>query len=84
MQKLWQKRPRLELNTRDYKLLRRRVLERDGWRCQNCGSSNELHVHHLAKRSELGDDALDNLITLCAACHQAQHNFPTSARNLPA
>ena len=38
----------------------------------------------LAKRSALGDDALDNLITLCAACHQTQHNFPTSARNLPA
>ena len=34
------------------------------WRCRNFGSSKDLHVHHLAKRSKLGDDALYNLITL--------------------
>src|SRR6266853_6378477 len=53
--------------------LRRRVLERDGWRCQICGSSADLQVHHQQFRSKLGDDALDNLISLCARCHRQQH-----------
>jgi 5-methylcytosine-specific restriction endonuclease McrA len=75
MQRLRQKHPRLKLSLEDYNLLRKRVLERDGWRCQNCGSSKDLHVHHLAKRSKLGDDALNNLITLCVICHQRQHHF---------
>jgi 5-methylcytosine-specific restriction endonuclease McrA len=31
-------------------------------------------VHHLVYRSQLGADASDNLITLCATCHHRQHN----------
>ena len=80
LQQLRQKRPRLKLRIDEYKLLHRRVLERDGWRCQSCGSSKDLHVHHLRKRSKLGNDALDNLIVLCACCHRSQHQFPASAR----
>ena len=80
MEQLRQKRPRLKLSAEDYNLLRQRVLERDGWRCQNCGSSENLHAHHLAKRSQLGDDALDNLITLCANCHH-NHHFPIIGGN---
>jgi 5-methylcytosine-specific restriction endonuclease McrA len=74
MDELWQKRPRLKLSVVEYKLLRHSVLERDGWRCQNCGLPNKLHVHHLVKRSKLGSDILDNLITLCAFCHYAEHS----------
>jgi hypothetical protein len=44
----------------------KRVLERDGWRCQKCGSLEGLQVHHKIKRSDQGDDALANLLTLCA------------------
>jgi 5-methylcytosine-specific restriction endonuclease McrA len=82
MQQLRQKRTRLKLSVEDYKLLRHRVLERDGCRCQHCGSSKDLQIHHLAKRSKLGDDTLDNLITLCVTCHQMQHHFPTTASNV--
>jgi len=82
MHQLRQKRPRQRLSAEKYNLLRHRVLERDGWRCQNCGSSNDLHVHHLEKRSKLGDDTVDNLITLCAICHHTQHQFPNSACNV--
>jgi len=81
-QKLRQKHPRLKLSADDYNLLRHRVLDRDGWRCQHCSSSKDLHVHHLEKRSNLGDDDMDNLITLCANCHRKQHNFVTVRRNI--
>ena len=73
MMKLRQRRPRVKLGLGEYDSLRTRVLERDGWRCQNCGSSTDLQIHHLTKRSKLGDDAFDNLITLCVSCHGQEH-----------
>ena len=51
----------------------KRVLERDEWRCQKCGSLENLQVHHKIKRSQLGNDSLDNLVTLCAYCHMGEH-----------
>jgi 5-methylcytosine-specific restriction endonuclease McrA len=69
-----QKRPRTRASPRDYAILRRLVLKRDGWRCQQCGSLRNLDVHHVRRRSALGDDAEANLITLCRDCHQ-MHKF---------
>jgi len=46
---------------------------RDGWRCQKCSSLENLQVHHRTRRSQQGDDALENLVTLCAYCHMAEH-----------
>jgi len=56
-------------------MLRRAVLKRDGWRCQQCGTLRNLDVHHMRWRSALGDDAEANLITLCRNCHQLLHRF---------
>ena len=67
------RRPRLRLDPESYNRLRQLVLERDGWRCQHCGQSTELEVHHIRSRSRLGDDNERNLITLCASCHQVVH-----------
>jgi 5-methylcytosine-specific restriction endonuclease McrA len=73
MNKVRQKRPRLRLDPVAYRELRQQVLERDGWRCQFCGSVAALEVHHLQPRSHLGDDAQENLIALCAGCHRSAH-----------
>jgi 5-methylcytosine-specific restriction endonuclease McrA len=64
---------RIELGRQIYRRLMKRVLERDGWRCLKCGSLENLQVHHRVKRSQLGNDTLDNLVTLCAYCHMAEH-----------
>ena len=64
---------RIKLGKQIYRRLMKRVLGRDGWRCQKCGSLENLQVHHQIKRSKLGDDSLDNLVTLCAHCHMAEH-----------
>ena len=53
--------------------LHRLVLERDGWRCQLCGSMQHLQVHHLKFRSQAGSDEEQNLITLCAECPERTH-----------
>jgi 5-methylcytosine-specific restriction endonuclease McrA len=67
------KRSRLRLNPEEYEQLRGHVLRRDSWRCQSCGSMSNLEIHHKEFRSHSGDDAEQNLITLCNACHAAAH-----------
>jgi 5-methylcytosine-specific restriction endonuclease McrA len=74
MSRLRQREPRLKLDLEQYRLLRQSVLQRDGWRCQLCGSLRDLQVHHRKFRSRLGDDSAQNLITLCVDCHQAKHD----------
>ena len=73
MTQLREKRPRLRLDPEAYHKLCLQVLERDGWRCQNCGRCRELEVHHIQSRSRLGNDREENLITLCAGCHRRLH-----------
>jgi 5-methylcytosine-specific restriction protein A len=73
MERLRQKRPRFVLKAQEYDELKKRVLERDGWKCQCCGSPKDLQVHHLVRRSKQGSDELNNLMTLCASCHRQQH-----------
>jgi 5-methylcytosine-specific restriction endonuclease McrA len=64
---------RLRLPPQRYEELRQQVLRRDGWRCQSCGALSHLEVHHRELRSQSGDDAEQNLITLCTACHAIVH-----------
>jgi hypothetical protein len=65
---------------------RRRVYKlvdaRDGRACRLCGRKgnpngtsmlDKLHHHHILPRSQGGKDTTDNLITLCAACHDGEH-----------
>ncbi len=47
------KNPRLRLDSTNYRELYRQVLERDGWRCQVCGTMQNLQVNHLKFRSQV-------------------------------
>jgi len=64
---------RVKLGKQVFGRLMKRVLERDGWRRQKCGSLKDLQVHRKIRRSQQGHDALGNLVTLCAYCHMAEH-----------
>ena len=68
------KRQRIELEPEAYQELCRQVLQRDGWRCQGCGSRTKLQVNHIQLRSQSGNDTDDNLITLCSLCHRQIHS----------
>ncbi len=65
--------PRLKLDSKSYVELHRQVLERDNWRCQACGSMRNLEVHLIQFRSQSGSDLEQNLVTLCASCHDQAH-----------
>ena len=73
MNTFFPKRTRVKLDPEAYAQLCRQVLERDSWKCQNCGRASQLQVHHLRFRSALGDDDIENLITLCFFCHEEIH-----------
>ena len=64
---------RIKLGKQVYQRLMKRVLERDGWRCRKCGAVENLQVHHKIRRSQQGNDSIENLVTLCARCHMAEH-----------
>lgn len=49
--------------------IRLAVLARDNYCCTQCGSKDNLHVHHNQARREGGTHQMDNLQTLCAQCH---------------
>ena len=57
---------------------RREVLDRDGWRCKQCGRAGRLDVHHVRALEHGGDRYTpENLAALCRACHlKAHHKIP--------
>ena len=57
------------LNSRRWERIRRRVLDRDGWRCAACGDyGNEVdHIVPLERAGAAYDET--NLQALCRRCH---------------
>lgn len=65
----------VEYQQSDYegKNFRAKVLWRDKYICQKCGSKDNLNAHHITPRSKGGTDTVGNGITLCENCHTALH-----------
>ena len=60
------------IGARRWAAVRRRVFERDGYRCCECGLPGRLECDHVTPlQREPGQDPLDpnGLQTLCRACH---------------
>jgi len=53
--------------------VRSEILKRDGYKCQKCGSTKNLQVHHIVRVVDGGESDPDNLITLCEKCHRKEH-----------
>jgi len=55
--------------------LRREVLARDKYRCRapGCGRTRFLEVHHIKPRRQGGSNRVENLVTMCGACHRLWH-----------
>ena len=53
------------------KQLRKEVLKRDDYTCQNCGAKADvLDIHHIIPIKYSGTDNINNLIALCKSCHK--------------
>jgi ferredoxin-like protein FixX len=76
---------------RRWEEIRAEVLAADSNRCTECGSTENLHVHHRQQVAHGGFSIHENLVTLCEACHlklsrpgAGRHCFhPTNGRDLP-
>ena len=58
------------------------VMQRDKFACQFCGVTDQtLHVHHIKyfPNRDPWDYPKINLVTLCDACHEAEHNIREGA-----
>ena len=67
-------------NSRQWEAVRRVVLDRDGWRCQRCGSyGHEVdHVVPVEQGGAMYDPA--NCQVLCRGCHIAKTILEAEAR----
>lgn len=51
---------------------RRRVYERDGWKCVECSTETDLTIDHKLPVVRGGTNEISNLQTLCRACNAAK------------
>ncbi len=61
------------LRSQEWAVRRAEVLARDKSRCQDCGSREGLHVHHLTY-ADAGKEPHWQLLTVCGQCHLRRHN----------
>ena len=66
------------IDWRTWALLRRAVLNRDGYRCAKCGLASRLEVDHVVPLAHGGTSDLVNLQALCRTCHIAKTRTQTT------
>lgn len=71
---------KLDTNSKEWRDLRQKVLDRDNYKCQYCGfrARNYQIVHHLSGVPD--DHRMENLTTTCAACNCIVHCGFASAK----
>ena len=57
------------LHAKRWAAVRRRVFERDGWRCTSCGGAGRLECDHVDLDWRGDPYDMGNLQTLCRTCH---------------
>jgi hypothetical protein len=56
------------------------ILKRDDYKCRDCGSEDDLHVHHCYYHGDPWSVPNQFLITLCDPCHLQRQEFEDSLR----
>jgi hypothetical protein len=62
------------LKSRKWQSIKAAVLQRDQYKCQVCGSTSNLEVHHVTYQGLGGNEELSDLATLCRFHHQSLHD----------
>lgn len=55
-----------------WKRKRRKAIKFYGSKCQQCGASGKLYVHH-KNYKHLGNEQMEDLEVLCLFCHEDRH-----------
>lgn len=61
----------------EYRKFRSEIIERDGGKCQLCGATENLEVHHIKSFAEFPELRLEpsNAVTWCKRCHRRYHGL---------
>src|SRR5579871_2988621 len=65
-------RHRAYLRSPEWRATRKQALASAGGKCQDCGATHDLHVHHLTYVRH-GQELPRDLRVLCARCHRRRH-----------
>lgn len=57
----------------EWRIVRNRILNTRGYKCERCNSRKNLQIHHLTYE-RLGKEEDNDLIILCQACHELVHS----------
>lgn len=69
-------------STTHWKQLRAKAKRQLDYRCQHCGSENNLELDHIVNAARGGQDTLDNCQWLCRQCHNRKtQQEATRAKN---
>lgn len=60
------------IKSSDWKKQSKRRMAIDDFKCQRCGTAKNLVVHHITY-DRLGNEKMEDLITLCRKCHEEIH-----------
>ena len=69
----WWRNYKLYLQSTQWDLKRKQVLQRDNYICQNCEVIKATEIHHLHYRNVMNEN-LEDLISLCIPCHCLYHD----------
>ena len=56
----------------NWRLLKNKIKEERGERCEKCRSEMELHLHHKTYKN-IGNEKPEDLVILCEYCHKKEH-----------
>lgn len=62
------------LKSKEWKQKRLQVLKRDGHKCTNCNTFQNLTVHHDSGYKQIPHEPISCLRTLCKKCHTQLHS----------
>ena len=76
LSKFFQNQNKYFLQSKEWRVLRKKALLHYGYKCQRCGSKKKICVDHIKPRKFYPDLALDfnNLQILCAWCNKVKGN----------
>ena len=63
-------------------LSRKNVLRRDRFKCQYCGSREQLTIDHVHPKSRGGKDSWENLVAACVPCNNRKGNRTPDEANM--
>jgi hypothetical protein len=73
----------VKLPYRGVLLNRQNIFRRDNFKCQYCGSSNNLTIDHVMPRSRGGGATWDNLVTACRHCNSRKGDLTPNEAHMP-